>query len=731
MTARSAPRSQSRRSPHRGVALAVAVAIGLLGPLAPATAAQSMPAQSMPALSMPAQSMPAQSMPAEAQRLPRAGVASTPTIAEVVPGASALTYATVNGGLPGTPPDVALGVSGDFVVQLTNGEARITSRATGQLAQAAQSLDSWLAISGARTAVDPSILFDPATNRWFTVAFIVSTANLPGSTVQLRVSASADPTGAWRTYAYADSQRDLDYPQLGLTADKAVVTANAYGGVNKDVLEDVLLLSWPKLALAAGAPAAPGVTSLGTDSFGAVPAASSGGSTDGYLPYVSWTADAATGVQTSATAEVIVVSGSPGAPTISRVAAATRPMTNPTGVGVPTDPLAGSTLATQPDGRPLDPGDGRTLAAVAVAGRVWFTVPEVCAQQTQQTPTVCARVLGVPLNAGQTVAADVDTTFSLPGTHVWNQALTVSPDQVATLAFSWTTPVIAAPVGNGHPGVGVVTLDAAGTWSAPVLRAGAEAYVGTTNEITTRGFLRWGDFATATPDPASPGAVWIAQQWVETGAPFRWNWSTSVWRLTRAPAAVALSGPSTVLAGDTIPLATQVTSDGGPVGGVQVTLQQRPIGASQWSPTARTSTDAVGRATFAVRPRTGTDYRVDAVVLLAGAGWSTPIGVTGTSFPQRVTYAPRIVARGNPIKARAYTPLAVTGAIWPALPGTVTLQRKINGVWQTASSTIRLDSRGRYALTFSRPTGLWLWRVLLPRTASTLPVATAFSTLGN
>ncbi len=123
--------------------------------------------------------------------------------------------------------------------------------------------------------------------------------------------------------------------------------------------------------------------------------------------------------------------------------------------------------------------------------------------------------------------------------------------------------------------------------------------------------------------------------------------------------------------------------------GVRVTLQGRTSATGRWRSLAVTRTAADGRATFAVRPRGTTEYRVYTSHTWASQG--------SLSTPRRLTVT-RSVTGGAPPSVKSGRAVRVSGTAFPGSSGlTVQVQRYARRQWPTVASA-RTGTGGRYAV---------------------------------
>jgi hypothetical protein len=159
------------------------------------------------------------------------------------------------------PPDQALCVGNGFTVEAVNSVLRVHSTATGSPVTGVQDLNTFFGYPAAinRTTgvvgpevIDPVCHYDPDHQRFIvviTTLFVDANGDFNGkNTIDLAVSNSGDPTGAWTIY-HVPAQNDgtdgtpnhgctndgvspgpcfQDYPHLGGDANGVYVTTNEY-----------------------------------------------------------------------------------------------------------------------------------------------------------------------------------------------------------------------------------------------------------------------------------------------------------------------------------------------------------------------------------------------------------------------------------------------------------------------------------------------------------------------
>ena len=122
-------------------------------------------------------------------------------------------------GLSGAnPPDPSGAVGPDHYMQMVNSQYRIYDK-TGTVLKTG-SLGSLL---GGGNAGDPIVLYDKFADRWFISQFDF------GNNLQVAVSQTSDPTGAYNSYAFNVGASFPDYPKYSVWSDGYYVTSNKSG----------------------------------------------------------------------------------------------------------------------------------------------------------------------------------------------------------------------------------------------------------------------------------------------------------------------------------------------------------------------------------------------------------------------------------------------------------------------------------------------------------------------
>jgi len=220
----------------------------------------------------------------------------------------------------------------------------------------------------------------------------------------------------------------------------------------------------------------------------------------------------------------------------------------------------------------------------------------------------------------------------------------------------------------------------------------------------------WGSFASGrfVYAPGSLGAgvhtvaVTVADTSGNVAGPVMWQFAVA------DPARVAVSAlsvPSRISAGGLARLHYRATANGGPLAGTSLRLESRPAGQDGFADAGVRVTGAGGDASWTVRPRVTTEYRV--VLVESGTQSDVRTVVVG----QRVTLSaarPR-VHRGDTIH--------LSGTVQPAHPGAaVRVQLLTRRGWVTVS-TPHLSARSRFTATLlPRVSGRYVFRVVAAAT---------------
>jgi hypothetical protein len=374
------------------------------------------------------------------------------------------------------PPDTHGAVGPNHFVEVVNSNVAIFRKSDGVRVQ---SLTLGALLPG--SSGDPRIVFDVNSQRWIAIATDFSTR------VQLGVSATSDPTGAWfRTNIVVSSGSDAstfpDFPTLGVDANGIYIGWFPVGGAARlglIAIDKAPLVSTPQ--------------SLGTVTFFR------------NLPF-----DRALGPAVSHGVGAYIVSTS--GPTSVRIRRVNPPLSSPTltQVGTVTVPAYGDPPDAQQlgGGTALDTGDARIYVSHYRDGFLWaaHTINgggRAAARWYQFNPTTPSLV-----QSG---------TISNPTRAYYYPSIAVNSAGAALIGFtgSSSTEFAGAWWAARYPG------DPSGQMSAPQqYRAGSSSQ----SHIDNVGRNRWGDYSHTSVDPSNDRDFWTIQSYAHTSN----NWGTQV-----------------------------------------------------------------------------------------------------------------------------------------------------------------------------------------------------------
>jgi hypothetical protein len=328
-----------------------------------------------------------------------------------------------------------------------------------------------------------------------------------------------------------------DYPKIGTTSDFVLAGVNVFDSSGTTYLgSDV---GWATKPHINGVPTSASLTGCsgfdplhagdlphlknadGSDTSTPVPAIQTDPSASGW---VVGTDDATLASSTNDYISVFGVTNNGGTPAI-----ALSKTVSVAPFAVPASARQAGTSAT------LDTLDGRLEKAVSAIDpsngggvAVWTAHAVFGGAGSEERWYEIDPVTGVLLRSGK--ASD-------PASFIWNGA--VAPDRAvgADLAGAFGSDMVMGfniSSTASYPAVAIVSLRAGGSQTAPtIVRSSSAGYVDFSCSP-----CRWGDYSSATPDPAPPssgatGAVWLSGEYNTSGggvasAPWRsWNWSAT------------------------------------------------------------------------------------------------------------------------------------------------------------------------------------------------------------
>jgi hypothetical protein len=379
---------------------------------------------------------------------------------------------------PGDPPDPVIGAGAGFVVQIVNSAVRVWTN--DGVARADYPLPSFAEASSADVS-DPRIVFDPDSGRWF-----ASVVDVARATVQLAVSLTSDPTGAWAVYSHATGSCP-DQPSLGVGRDLVVVGYTAYSlPCRSEAPPSYLggaLFAYDKQQLLDGL--APPAADWGPRlDFSPVTAVSSG--------RTAIAVAVVTPMPTGGPTYLELLGGRPPGLTITRL---------------PIDPLTPPPGGAQPGTtREVETNDDRILSAVVDGGTLWLAGNDGCVPPRDAHLRSCLRIIAV---AGGRITLDTD--LGAKGQDFFYPALAAGGNGDLVVVHGTSS-------GTTYPGLAALAITSAHRQTRAVAIA--------------RGALsvlsdRFGDYFGAAAD--ADGRVWVTG---ETAAPS--GWATTVASVAQA-----------------------------------------------------------------------------------------------------------------------------------------------------------------------------------------------------
>ncbi len=399
----------------------------------------------------------------------------------------------------GEPPDPWVAVGPQHIVQAVNQQVRISSRAGGSVSSF--SLASFFAepVGQIGGTFDPRVLYVPSVGRW--VADAVSFDCTAGH-LYLALSNGSDPTAAWAAYQIDYPGYLPDYPGLGISSDKVVLSSNLF-------------------PIAAGSPCSPGTTFAGSVlDVVDLPSLVAGGN----VPYTETTPNSSyftwrPSVALSSTNAVRMVAERASGSAAGDVAYGTIAGTNAgSDLVIKTVDLTASTALPAFVAPPMPHGaagftsdtiDERPTDALWMDGILWFVSTYPCVPSGDSATRDCVRVTALG-TSGATPSAQEDFLLGAAGYDYFMGGIGLAAD--GTLFVVLAVASDADFIGS-YAAVRFVS-DAPNTVREPLrqLHAGEATYVG----------ARWGDYVGVAQDPTNAHQVWQGNQYANATG----TWST-------------------------------------------------------------------------------------------------------------------------------------------------------------------------------------------------------------
>jgi hypothetical protein len=562
----------------------------------------------------------------------------------------------------GDPPDVSVATNGTQILQVNNFLLRVFNRAGTKLIEATTA--TFFGPDATFTVSDPQVVYDSATGRWF-VSAMEFNSGATGSKILLMVSSVSTLTNSttWKRYVVRDDSGSVldDQPKIGLTSDKVLLAwerfpgGSSFGGVAAlavDKAEAVSFATTVDTSLSLG----------GTNDFGLAPANNLSAGTTGYF--------VETGNPGSVVMTVLQVNGRPGDSSTFF-----SPAQQTMNLATASPPAADSGLST---GR-IQTGDTRIQNAVWRNGVLSFVAGQGCLPygSSGSTPTACIRLWRV---ATPSLSIAEDSTYSLGGAFVYTPAITYSTNgdlhMVATVSVaSFLAPsmfAVGRPAGSGSWGAfDLVTdetnFDYTGIEAAP---------------------YRWGDFASAVPDPNNPTDAIIASESTDGSTGTAPNFKIVVAHvgmplntltLTRSAAALTYGGSVTIVG-------KLMRPGGQPVVGESLQLWRQLAPASALTNYKSALTSSAGTVTFVDKPLANAHYQLQYPPVETNDGIDTFTETTLANATATVSEPVMVKVTGTENHSSIVHGHSVTFnfVVTPNEHGqTIYLQRYYSGAWHT------------------------------------------------
>lgn len=378
------------------------------------------------------------------------------------------------------PPDPNLGVGPNEIFQMVNQVGRITDKSGSPNSASTFDLATFFSIFFQGS--DPRIIYDANSGRWF-ATYLEFEPFFSYSAIILAVSTSSSPTLFCKYQIPGPTNVLQDFPQLGVSDNKVVVSYNgyrfpsltSYAGAGYYVVDKAGLLACGSSVTAAEAAPDPARATI-------FPVQSLGSTNDLYM---------AMHTPSSSSLALMTVSGVPGVTVVTETTAS-----------LPVNPWVAPPPAVQQgtSGALLDTGDDRVLSAAWQNGSLWLAGNEGCTPAGDTAARSCLRLIEARTG---TVSVMQDMTFGAGGSYYYYPA--VRPD-----AFGNAYVVFTASSASAY--ASVRTSGRQGTDPLNTLQASSLLRAGEGEQTYQPG--RMGDYAGAAVDPSAPQTVWVIGEYI-------------------------------------------------------------------------------------------------------------------------------------------------------------------------------------------------------------------------
>lgn len=407
------------------------------------------------------------------------------------------------------PPDVQLAVGPNHVVEFVNRIGRIFNKNTGATISTFKLKDFFSVPSGDDSDFDPKIIYDSISGRFFAtyVSYDDKSLSTDIGRLYIAVSATNNPTESWAVYKL-DMDNDFpDYPGIGLTDDKVVISYNrfdidtsAFIGRQTLVLEKADLLAASSVRITLSPIDTTHGTIRPTHSLSSTSTQwmISGGFSNIHLHSITGTPANNNVVFTDA-AHISINQNLDSPPTAKQKGASST----------------------------IDAGDNRVLEAVWKNNKLWLSASDGCIPSGDSTTRSCLRIIQIDTNS-KSILADLNY-----GTlNEYNYYPAIRPDTSNNLIV-----VYSSSSENKYIETRAITLVENNFTDSILLKIGESSYAVSP--------FRWGDYLGAAVDPNNPAKIWVAGQYAKTpqsGDPSGGGWGTWIAQIGFSP---KFSDPST------------------------------------------------------------------------------------------------------------------------------------------------------------------------------------------
>jgi hypothetical protein len=424
------------------------------------------------------------------------------------------------------PPDSDGAVGPNHFAELINGRFSVFTKTNITRVQTITDLTFW-----SRAGVtppsgwdisDPRIIYDAASQRWFASEVDFDpTGTVNVNSFLLAISATSDPTGAWRGVTIPTDPGGNnfgDFPTLGLDVQGVYLSANLFDPAGNDVAAS--LVSIPKGDLTAPSPSTQRSTWFGELNYSA--------RGEVLQPAVC--------VDGSSTGRVLAV-GNVGVDFLTHTtlvgSAILNPFSNPATLGnpaiiavpayeVPLDPM-------QPDrSSNLSDGDASITALVYGVGGVLYAV-----HSTEMNNLAAIRWYRLK-------AADFGLlesgTISDPVLDLFYPSIAANSNGTVVIGFNGCS---ISNFVSAYAVVGETRNNVTTFGSRLLLKSGVASYQDGFSES------RWGDYSATSVDPADPTRFWTIQMFPSSSS--RWSTQVTEIRTSQVILSIAASGGNVTL----------------------------------------------------------------------------------------------------------------------------------------------------------------------------------------